>query len=236
MFKCSNVRKEGYDLSRKELIKRYILFIIGLFVMAIGITLMVKAQLGTSPISSMPYVLSLKFTSISLGGFTILWNLTLILLQVLVLGKGFQPFQLLQIPLSLLFGVFVDFSKYILSGITSNNYISCAFILFLGCFVLALGVSFTVLADVIMNSGEALVKAISIRTGKDFGFIKVIFDISLVVISIIISLIFFHKVVGVREGTIIAAVISGFIIRFYNKYLSFIIDLFIIDRDFQITN
>lgn len=221
-------------MPRKELIKRYSLFTLGLFVMSLGITLMVKAQLGTSPISSMPYVFSLKFTTISLGVFTILWNFILILLQIIILGKKFQPFQLLQLPLSLIFGAFVDFTKLILKNLSPNSYLSSTLILFLGCFVLALGVSFTVLADVIMNSGEALVKAISIRTGKDFGSIKIAFDVSLVILSILSSLIFFHKIAGVREGTIVAAVISGFIIRFYNKHLSFIIDLFIVDKTYEI--
>lgn len=223
-------------MSRKELTKRYILFTLGLFVMAFGITLMVKAELGTSPISSMPYVFSLKFTTISLGIFTIAWNFILIFLQFLILGKNFRPFELLQIPLSLIFGAFVDFSKYLLRNLTPHSYISSTLILFLGCFVLALGVSFTVLANVIMNSGEALVKAISIRTGKDFGSMKVAFDVSLVILSIISSLIFFHKIVGVREGTVIAAIISGFIIRFYNKHLSFIVNFFIVDKNYEIAN
>jgi uncharacterized membrane protein YczE len=225
-----------YNLSKKELIKRYILFTVGLFIMAMGISLMVKAQLGTSPISSMPYVISLKFTSISLGVFTIIWNMILIVSQIFILGKKFQTFQLLQIPLSFIFGSFVDFTRYMLNGISVHSYISCILLLFLGCFILALGVSFTVLADVIMNSGEAFVQAISIKTGKDFSSIKVGFDISLVILSIILSLVFFHKIVGVREGTIIAAIISGFIIKFYNKNLSFIIDDFIADKNYETVN
>ena len=204
--------------------------------MAMGITLMVKAQLGTSPISSMPYIVNLKFTDISLGVFTILWNMILIVSQILILRKKFQIFQLLQIPLSFIFGSFVDFTRYILSGISVYSYISCIILLFLGCFVLALGVSFTVLADVIMNSGEAFVQAIAIKTGKDFSSIKVVFDILLVVLSMIASLVFFHKVVGVREGTIITAIISGFIIRFYNKKLSFIIDIFVADKNYETVN
>lgn len=204
--------------------------------MAMGISLMVKAQLGTSPISSMPYVVSLKYTSISLGVFTIIWNMILIVSQILILGKKFQTFQLLQIPLSFIFGSFVDFTRYMLSPISVHNYISCIILLFLGCFILALGVSFTVLANVIMNSGEAFVQAIAIKTGKDFSSIKVAFDISLVVLSISASLVFFHKIVGVREGTIITAIISGFIIRFYNKNLSSIVDGFVADKNYETVN
>jgi uncharacterized membrane protein YczE len=160
----------------------------------------------------------------------------LIVSQIFILGKKFQTFQLLQIPLSFIFGSFVDFTRYMLNGISVHSYISCILLLFLGCFILALGVSFTVLADVIMNSGEAFVQAISIKTGKDFSSIKVGFDISLVILSIILSLVFFHKIVGVREGTIIAAIISGFIIKFYNKNLSFIIDDFIADKNYETVN
>lgn len=77
----------------------------------------------------------------------------------------------------------------------------------------------TVLADVILNSGEGFVKAVTVKTGKEFGSMKVVFDVSLVILSVAAALLFFKKVVGVREGTIIAAIISGFIIKFFNRSL-----------------
>ncbi len=207
-----------------ENVKRYTLFLIGLFVMAVGIALMVRAELGTSPISSIPYVFSLKFSEISLGVFTILWNIFLILGQVLILRRKFRWFQLVQIPLTFLFGIFVDFSKYILDFLHPQEYWKQAAVLILGCLVLALGVSFTVVAGVVMNSGEAFVNAVAQQTGKNFGTIKVFFDSALVLLSAAFSLLFFGRIVGVREGTVIAALLSGFIIRFFNRLLTPVIE------------
>ena len=195
--------------------------------MAVGITLMVKAKLGTSPISSMPYVFSLKLTSVSLGTLTFLWNIILILGQIFILGKKFERYQLIQVPISILFGIFVDISKSILNFINPQTYVCSLFVLIVGCVILAIGVNFTILADVVMNSGEAFVKAVTIRNGKSFGDMKVIFDVSLVMLSVLASFIFFGKIEGVREGTIIAAIISGFIIKFLNKILKPVVNNFL---------
>ena len=218
-------------MSKRELIKRYLLLIIGLFVMAMGISLMVKAKLGTSPISSTPYVFSMKYTAISLGTFSFIWNMILILGQLIILRKQFKLYQIIQVPLSVLFGIFIDIATDMIGWINSQNYFVSLFVLILGCIVLALGVSFTVIADVIMNSGEAFVKAITIRNGKNFGDMKVAFDVSLVILAMIGSFIFFGEIRGVREGTVVAAIISGFIIKYFNKVLKPRIDKFLIDKD-----
>lgn len=187
--------------------------------MALGIALMVKAKLGTSPISSLPYIFSLRFTAISLGSFTILWNLLLILGQAVVLRRKFRWYQLIQIPLTLVFGVFVDLAKELLGFLNPENYLFQVAVLLFGCLVLAFGVSLTVLAGVVMNSGEAFVAAVAEQTGKDFGLVKVFFDSSLVLLSAGLSFAFFGMVAGVREGTVIAALLSGFIIRIFNRLL-----------------
>ena len=83
-------------------LKRYILFLIGLFVNALGVSLVTKASLGTSPISSIPYVLSLNFP-FTLGNFTIVFSILLIILQILILRKNFKLENILQIPVSTLF-------------------------------------------------------------------------------------------------------------------------------------
>ena len=162
-----------------EKVKRYFLFLVGLFVMALGIALMVKANLGISPISSPPYVFSVKFTAVSLGCFTILWNFLLILGQIAVLRRKFQWYQLIQIPLTLVFGVFVDSAKALQPFLRPESYLLQAAVLLFGCLVLALGVSLTVLAGVVMNSGEAFVSAISQQTGREFGIIKIFLTVHL---------------------------------------------------------
>ena len=85
-----------------EKLKRYLLFLAGLFINSLGVSLITKADLGTSPISSIPYVLSLNFP-FTLGQFTILFSLLLIVIQLFILRRNFKPEHLLQIPISILF-------------------------------------------------------------------------------------------------------------------------------------
>lgn len=90
----------------------------------------------------------------------------------------------------------------------------------LGVIILGFGIALSVIANVIMNSGEAFVKAISDVSNKNFGNVKIAFDIICVVLSIILSLIFFNfKIVGTREGTIISAFCTGIAVKFFTRIL-----------------
>lgn len=207
-------------MSKKELIKRYILFIISLFVAAMGVAVTKRGELGVSPISSVANVLSIKYINLSLGTWLIIWNCILILGQILMLGKKFQIIQLLQIPLSFLFGYFTDFGMWCVSILPADNYIARIFLVICGVIILGLGVSLSVTANVIMNSGEAFVKVISDKTNKDFGSIKIGFDIFCVIASVLLSVLFFQgKIVGTREGTIISAVFTGITVKFFSNTL-----------------
>lgn len=198
------------------LFKRYITFIIGLFINSLGVAIITKALLGTSPISAIPYVLSLNF-DFTLGNFTIVFSLLLILLQVLFLRKRFKLIHLLQIPVSILFGYFIDLCMFLLFFVNPTNYIISLLTLIIRCIVLGIGVYLEVLADVIMLPGESFVRSIVIVFKIEFGITKICFDVSLAVIAVILSLILAHKADGVREGTIIAALLVGFIARLINK-------------------
>lgn len=207
-------------MSKKELSRRYILFIIGLFFAGVGIAFTKHGALGVSPISSVANVMSLKFSFFTMGVWLIIWNCMMILGQVIILRRDFKVYQLLQIPLSFLFGYFTDIGMKIVSFFPVTSYFTKLLMLFIGIAVLAFGISLSVIANVIMNSGEAIVKAIADKTGFEFGNVKVVFDISCVTVSIILSLIFFDmKIVGTREGTVISAVITGFVVKFFTKAL-----------------
>lgn len=212
--------KGEFIMSKNEIIKRYILFIISLFFSAIGVALTKHGELGVSPISSTANVMSCKFTSISLGMWLIIWNCFLVLGQILILKKKFQLIQLLQIPLSILFGYFTNFGMWLVSFIPVNTYPMKFVMLILGIVMLSFGVSLSVIANVIMNSGEAFVKAISDTTNKNFGNVKIAFDVSCVILAIVLSMIFFNfSIVGTREGTIISAFCTGIVVKFFNKKL-----------------
>lgn len=207
-------------MKKKEIFLRYIIFIIGLFFAGIGVAFTKHGNLGVTPISSVANVMSLKFPALSLGNWLIIWNCVLIAAQILILHKDFKPIQLLQIPLSILFGLFTDLGMTDVSIIPINSYFMQILMLVIGIIVLAFGISLSVIANVIMNSGEALVKAISDKTHFEFGYVKVGFDVLCVISAVVLSLIFFGgEIVGTREGTIISALCTGIVIKFITKYL-----------------
>lgn len=208
-------------MSKREISKRYILFIVSLFFSALGVAFTKQGELGVSPISSVANVLSYKFTAISMGTWLIIWNCVLILGQILILRRKFRPIQLLQVPLSFLFGWFTDFGMWCTDFIPVNSYPMRLFMVAAGVIILGFGISLSVIANVIMNAGEAFVKALSDTLRKSFGNVKIAFDISCVTLSIVLSLIFFNfKIVGAREGTVIAAVCTGLVVKFFGKRLS----------------
>ena len=203
--------------TKAEQVKRYLIFLVGLFVNSLGVSLITKGNLGTSPISSIPYVLSLNFP-FSLGNFTIVFSF----LQFLLLGKNFKAEHLLQIPVSMAFGYFIDMSMILLGFVHPVSYISKVLGLLIGCLVLGVGVYMEVLADVVMLPGESFVRAVVFRIHSEFGFTKVCFDVSMAVIAAVLSFLLSGHLEGVREGTIVAAVLVGFIARSIGKRLSFL--------------
>ncbi len=207
-------------MKEKRSIKRYIFCVVGLMIAGFGVAITKKGELGVSPVSSVANILSLKFDSLTMGNWLIIWNCLLIVGQILLLRKKFQIYQLLQIPLSFLFGAFTDIGLKILSGIPVNNYAVQMVFVLLGTAVVALGVSVSVKADVIYNSGEAFVKAISSTFHLEFGNVKIGFDVSCVILSVLLSLMFFSfRIEGTREGTIIAAFLTGIFVKLFTKML-----------------
>ena len=203
-------------MNKTEIVKRYVLFVISLFFAALGVAFTKHGELGVSPISSVANVLSCKFSSLSLGTWLIIWNCVLIVGQIIILRKKFQLLQLLQIPLSFLFGWFTDFGMWVVSFIAADSYAMRIIMVIVGIVILGFGISLSVIANVIMNSGEAFVKAISDTLHKEFGNVKIAFDVLCVVLSLILSLIFFDfTIVGIREGTIISALLTGVVVKFF---------------------
>lgn len=207
-------------MNKSEIAKRYVLFIISLFFAALGVAFTKHGELGVSPISSVANVLSYKFSVLSMGTWLIIWNCCLIVGQIFILRRKFQLIQLLQIPLSFLFGWFTDLGMWIVSFIPANSYPIRIAMVIIGVVILGFGISLSVIANVIMNAGEAFVKAVSDTISKDFGNVKIVFDVLCVVFSLILSLIFFDfTIVGTREGTVISALLTGVVVKFFSRNL-----------------
>lgn len=200
----------------KELCRRYAILLLGLFISSLGVSVITKADLGTSPISSIPYVLSLHFP-FTLGEFTIVFSLFLIVLQLFILGKNFKLEHVLQIPVSIAFGYFIDLTMLMLGSMAPSNYVEKALYLLVGCLILGVGVYLEIVANVVMLPGESFVRAVVFRWGTEFGVTKVYFDVTMTVVAAALSFLFMGTLSGVREGTLVAALLVGFIARFLGK-------------------
>ena len=201
------------------IIRRYLLLLVGLAIMAFGVAFSIKASLGTSPISSVPYVVSL-FAPLTVGTATIIMHCVFILLQILILRKKYHPIQLMQLPVAFFFGYLTDFGVWAVQGITCDHYLQQWLVCLIGIFLVAVGVSLEVKAGVVVLAGEGVVLAICKVLPVKFGYMKVGFDVTLVTIACVLSFVFTGRLQGVREGTVAAALLVGLIAKQLGKMLS----------------
>lgn len=193
---------------RWNLVKRYTLLLLGLAIMAVGVGLSIKADLGTSPISSVPYAVSC-FAPVTVGQATIVMHCAFIAAQILILRKKYSLIQLMQLPVAFLFGFLTDIGVWAVQGIPCGAYWQRWLVCLAGIFLVAVGVSLEVKANVVVLAGEGVVLAVCKVAPVKFGSMKVAFDVTLVAIACGLSLAFTGRVQGVREGTLAAAVLVG---------------------------
>lgn len=197
---------------------RYILFLVGIFTISLGIAFSACSGLGTTPLASLPYTLSRGFSP-SMGTFMMLLNITCFLIQVLLLGKRFPKAWLLQLPAAVIFGWMTDFSNYLLSWLQPSNYGLQLLCLAAGIVLVAAGLSIEVSANATMLSVDGLVKALVMVTKKNFGKIKVGLDVTLVSVSLLCSFLLIGSVAGLREGTVLAALLVGTLSRVFTPLI-----------------
>ncbi len=200
---------------------RYFWFAIGVIISSFGIAVVTKAALGTSPISGLAYVLSLRY-SLTFGQFTFAMNTVFILLQIVLLREAFERIQLLQIVVNVVFSAFIDVGMMLMAWFEPTTVALKMVTLLAGCGILALGISVQVAPRVLMVPGEGLVFAISRVTHAHFGNIKVLFDSSLVMMAAALSFAFFGGLVGLGIGTVISALLVGQLVKLYYKRFSFL--------------
>lgn len=202
------------------MIKRILALILGTCCISFGIAIMSKASIGMSPISCFPYVMSLIYSKLTLGNWVLIWNVLFALLQIPIMGKQYKLYLLTQVPLAFLLGYCTDFVKFLIKGVPVDSYIVSVLFVVLGTMLTALGVYLTVNARLIMNGPEAFVRAVSDRTHIEFGTLKSIFDISNMLLAVVVSVVVFHTLYGVREGTVFSAIFTGIFVNVYTKALS----------------
>lgn len=190
---------------------RYLVFTAGMFVMAIGIAMTARATLGTTPISTPPYVVSLG-GGITLGVATIVMHVVFVAAQIALLRRDFEWIQLLQVLVGVGFGVFIDAAMWLTRWFEPGQYWLQWVGVLVGSAILALGITVQFLPKVLMNAGEGTVAALARVTGLRIGTMKIIFDVSLVAIGAVISLAMFGRIEGIREGTLVAMFLVGLIV------------------------
>lgn len=200
------------------LIKNYTLFLIGLFIASMGVAFSTKAGLGTSPVASVPYSVSLVSNFFTFGGWLNLLSLVQIIIQIIIQkGKCNYIEIAIQTVLAFVYGYLTNFSCYLINSINVTSYLFQFIFMLLGCLILGFGIWIQLQGNVAMLPGEAMNRAISKVTGKQYENIKIFFDIFYISVSAVISLVCFGELKGVREGSIIAAVLVGVIIKGFNN-------------------
>ena len=199
-------------------IKRYGVFLAGLFVASLGVALSTKAGLGTSPVASLPYSVSLVNHALSFGWWLNVLSAIQILVQIALLRRQCKPVEMLvQAAAALAYGVLTDFSCRLLGGVNPASYAARFGLMLAGCVVLALGIWLQLRGGVAMLPGEAMNRAVSMKTGRRFENVKVFFDVLYIAMAMAVSLLFTGTPGGVREGSVIAALLIGNIIKGYNR-------------------
>lgn len=223
--------------SRAEWLRRYISFVFILFVIALGTSLSIRANLGSSPISAPPYILSLiPGMSLTMGQLTICMHVFFIAVQILLLRKDFEKRQFLQIAVSFLFGFYTDLTMWMTGFLqipfTMNPAIGypLRFMeLLAGGAILAFGIACEVRCDSLMLAGEGFPLAVAKFLKKEFSKVKICTDTFLVSTGVVFMLIFFGrwdwKMVG--AGTLVSMFYVGFMVRLFSPKIGWLDRIFI---------
>ena len=205
------------------MIKRILAFVCGLFLMAMGVAFSIVSLLGTTPISSISYSLAL-ITNIDIGITTFLFNASLIVIQFIILKSKFHKKRLLQFINCVLFGYFTDVALHIVSFIPFDaSFWMCALFLVISIFLTAFGIFVYMPANIAPLPGEGCVEAIAITTGWRFSSIKIAFDATMVIISLVMCGLFYTNILGaVNIGTFISAFFVGFTLRQINNLYEYL--------------
>ena len=202
-----------------QLAARLGIYCLGLLVLAFGIALSVNSKLGVSPVSSLPYVVSQIVNTISLGTCTIIVYAVYILLQMILNGRKFQPALLLQLVFSTIFGYFVDGAKYVLGDFMIPTYFGQLAMLAMSILLIGLALVLYIEVDLAPMPAEGLVGCIAGKLKKPFSNMKTLFDCTSVLVAAVLSLVFLGKLAGIREGTVITAILAGRMMGLIRKWL-----------------
>ncbi|MDR2939740.1 MAG: DUF6198 family protein [Clostridiales bacterium] len=202
-----------------KFVRRIFVYTLGLWVLAFGVAVSVNSNLGVSPVNSLPYVISL-ISGEELGYCVIVVFLVYILAQAIILRKEFQWFSLFQILCSTAFGYFVDLSKWVLGDFALPTYAGRLVMLAVSIVLVSIGVFLYLSVNLMNMPMEGLTKAMSQKIFKKMQFheVKIVTDCAVVGLGIILSLVFLGELQGIREGTVLSALLVGKVMKRLQKW------------------
>lgn len=218
---AASVKDGSETLNTNNLGRRLAWFLLGLAINSCGIALITKAGLGTSQISSVPYVLTFEFSWLSFAMATFLVNLVFVAVQIVLLGRRFFPLQLLQIPVNVVFSSCLGLAMSVFGWVTPASLPAQLAVLLLGCCVLGCGIAVECAPSVVFVPGEGIVHAIAEVSGARLGTVKLAFDAALVCSYVSLSLVLFGTPRGVGIGTVLTVFVTGNVVNFANAHLDF---------------
>lgn len=201
---------------------RVLTYVVGIFLFAMGVVFAIKSDLGVSPVSTLPYVVSL-LTGYTVGMMTALLYVLFVGLQWLLLGKGFRKVDGLQLVFAFGFGFCVDLSKFLIRTLTYRSLLGQVVYLCIGTVMIGFGIFLILKTGLIVSPTDGLVKAIAQRFNQAFSGVKIGVDLSVSILSAVLSYVFLGSIVGVGFGTVFSAFSVGFSIRFFEHIIG---DLF----------
>ena len=202
-----------------QLMKRAAVYCLGLLLLAIGVAVSVNSNLGVSPVNSLPYIVSL-IIDIPMGSCVTAIFCFYILLQLLVLRRAFNPINLLQIVFSTIFGYFVDFAKGLIGTWALPGYPGQLVMLVISIALIALGILLYMEAQLVPMPMEGLSATIARKLNVPFPRMKTIVDCIVVGTGLLLSFVVLGRLEGIREGTVITAVVTGKVISLMKKRIS----------------
>ena len=212
-------------MNGKGLLNRILVYVVGLFIMAFGVSLSLKSNLGVSPVNSLPNEISLVMNSfginLSLGNAVIIIFSCYVLVQILIKRRRFPLIDLTQVIFSIVFGYFTNFTGMITNP---SSYLTSLpmrlLFMAISMVFIAFGVSIYMNAKLVNMPMEGMTLAISEALGKPFARVKIVVDCSTVILALVLSLVFLHGIEGVGVGTVLAAVCVGLLVKPIQKLVS----------------
>ncbi len=205
---------------------QHLLLLVSLYIMTLGVVLCVKSSLGSSVISSLPFVFSLAgpegvVPAWTIGGYTIAMNFVLVVCQILILRRRFDPMQLFQLVIGFVFGWLIDLNMFLTSFLDCDTLPMQILAQFLGCTVMGFGIAMEVRCGSVTMPGEGISITISEVTGRPFAKVKIWVDMTLVLLAVASCYLFFGgwlwNVIGI--GTLFAMVYVGLVVKFVSAHL-----------------